>query len=54
VNKQMIEAHLFKYKGPETRVLLCGPNPMVKDMCTLCEEFGYPPVQLHSINPRLS
>jgi hypothetical protein len=42
----MVEKHLPKYTGPEAKMLLCGPPPMIKAMTGYCEELGYPKVSI--------
>lgn len=44
VTKAMIEKNLAAYT-PESKVLLCGPPPMIKAMTGYVEELGYPTAQ---------
>ncbi|KAJ3090095.1 NADH-cytochrome b5 reductase [Quaeritorhiza haematococci] len=47
VTKDMIKERLPAYAS-DTKILICGPPPMVKAMQTHCEELGYPKAQVVS------
>ncbi|KAJ3415517.1 NADH-cytochrome b5 reductase [Chytridiales sp. JEL 0842] len=46
VTKDMIAAHLPKFGG--SKILLCGPPPMIQVMVKYCEELGFPKAQVIS------
>ena len=41
VTREMVEANLKPY-SEKSKVLLCGPPPMVSAMSKIVQEFGYP------------
>jgi len=41
VNKQMIDQHLPAPAGDDTKVLVCGPDPMMKAMVNALEDRGF-------------
>ena len=43
VNKQMIEEHLPAPAGDDTKVLVCGPDPMMEAMVKNLQERGFKP-----------
>jgi cytochrome-b5 reductase len=43
VNKQMIEAHLPKPAGMDSKILVCGPDAMTKSMVKILQDCGFKP-----------
>jgi cytochrome-b5 reductase len=41
VNKELIEEHLPKPAGMDSKVLVCGPDPMMESMVNVLQERGF-------------
>jgi cytochrome-b5 reductase len=43
INKEMIEQHLPAPAGMDSKVLVCGPDPMMESMVSILQERGFKP-----------
>jgi cytochrome-b5 reductase len=52
INKQMINKYLPAPAGMDTKVLICGPDPMMESMVDMLEERGFKPPGMRDCSPR--
>ena len=48
INKQMIKEYMPAPAGMDSKVLVCGPDPMMESMVKILEEQGFKPPGMHS------
>jgi cytochrome-b5 reductase len=51
INKQMVENYLPAPAGMDTKVLICGPDPMMESMVNILEERGFKPPGMRNYSP---
>jgi cytochrome-b5 reductase len=52
ISKDMIEEHLPAPAGMDTKVLVCGPDPMMESMVNMLQERGFKPPGMSQIQSR--